>query len=61
MPCERSCVGRIQASGPITGKRLAEVLNLDVSLVDAALAALEGEGFVLRGRFTPASDAEEWC
>jgi ATP-dependent Lhr-like helicase len=53
--------GRIQASGPITGKRLAEVLNLDVSLVDAALAALEGEGFVLRGRFTPASDAEEWC
>ena len=53
--------GRIQASGPTTGKRLAEILGLDVSLVDAALAALEGEGFVLRGRFTPASSAEEWC
>jgi ATP-dependent Lhr-like helicase len=53
--------GRIQASGPTTGTRLADVLGLDVALVNAALAALEGEGFVLRGRFTPASDAEEWC
>ena len=27
----------------------------------AALAALEVEGFALRGRFTPAAAAEEWC
>ncbi len=53
--------GRLQASGPTTGKRLAQLFGLDVSLVDAALSALEGEGFVLRGRFTPGSSAEEWC
>jgi ATP-dependent Lhr-like helicase len=32
-----------------------------MGLVDAALGALEGEGFVLRGTFTPASKDIEWC
>ena len=27
----------------------------------AALAALEAEGFAMRGRFTPGAAAEEWC
>jgi ATP-dependent helicase Lhr and Lhr-like helicase len=29
--------------------------------VAAALAALESEGFALRGHFTPGAEAEEWC
>jgi ATP-dependent Lhr-like helicase len=37
------------------------MLGLDASLVDAALSALEGEGFVLRGTFTPDSNEPEWC
>jgi ATP-dependent Lhr-like helicase len=53
--------GRLQASGPTTAMRLGKVLGLDTSLVDAALSALEGEGFVLRGTFTPESTDVEWC
>ena len=45
--------GRLQASGPITAAQLGGVLGLDWALVDVALGALEGEGFVLRGTFTP--------
>src|SRR5262249_47554835 len=29
--------------------------------IAAALIALEGEGFALRGRFTPGQNAAEWC
>ncbi|MBW2547975.1 MAG: ATP-dependent DNA helicase, partial [Deltaproteobacteria bacterium] len=53
--------GRLQASGPATAKRLGQVLGLGMGLVDAALGALEREGFVLRGTFTPASKEIEWC
>jgi ATP-dependent Lhr-like helicase len=53
--------GRLQASGPATAKRLGQVLGLDMGLVDGALGALEGEGFVLRGTFTPESTDVEWC
>jgi ATP-dependent Lhr-like helicase len=53
--------GRLQASGPATAEQLGRVLGLERSLVDAALGALEGEGFVLRGTFTPGSTDEEWC
>jgi ATP-dependent Lhr-like helicase len=53
--------GRLQASGPATAAQLGQVLGLDISLVEAALGALEGEGFVLRGTFTPESTALEWC
>ena len=37
------------------------MLGLESGLVDAALGALEGEGFVLRGTFTPESTDVEWC
>ncbi len=40
---------------------LAAPLGLGPQEVAAALAALEAEGFALRGRFTPAAAAEEWC
>ena len=53
--------GRLQASGPTTVIQLGQVLGLDTSLVDVALSALEGEGFVLRGTFTPESTEVEWC
>jgi ATP-dependent Lhr-like helicase len=53
--------GRLQASGPTTASSLARVLGLEPGSVDAALAALEGEGFVLRGTFSPESTATEWC
>jgi ATP-dependent Lhr-like helicase len=45
--------GRLQAVGPTTARRLAADAGLRLGAVEAALAALEGEGFVLRGRFTP--------
>ena len=45
----------------MTAMQLGKLLGLDTSLVDAALSALEGEGFVLRGTFTPASTDVEWC
>ncbi|MBT8451907.1 MAG: DEAD/DEAH box helicase [Deltaproteobacteria bacterium] len=53
--------GRLQGVGPTTASRLAGQLGLEAGLVDAALAALEGEGFVLRGTFTPSSTELEWC
>ena len=53
--------GRLQASGPTTVNQLGHILGLDLGLLDAALGALEGEGFVLRGSFTPASTEVEWC
>ena len=44
--------GRLQAMGPVTAASLAALLSLEVRSIDAALLALESEGFVLRGRFT---------
>jgi ATP-dependent Lhr-like helicase len=56
--------GRLEAEGPTTAARLADTSGLCHARVEAALAALEAEGFVLRGRFTPGiSDpaVTEWC
>ncbi|MEM8606380.1 MAG: DEAD/DEAH box helicase [Myxococcota bacterium] len=53
--------GRLQASGPIESSALGHQLDLDVTAVDAALGTLEGEGFVLRGQFTPEGGSTEWC
>lgn len=53
--------GRLQASGPITARQLSETLGLRPVSVDAALCALEVEGFVLRGRFAAETDDVEWC
>jgi ATP-dependent Lhr-like helicase len=52
--------GRLEALGPISTAALAGSLRVSVTGIETALAALEHEGFVLRGRFTGA-DAEEWC
>jgi ATP-dependent Lhr-like helicase len=53
--------GRMQAAGPVTVASLERLLGLHRSLVEAALAELEREGFVLRGRFTPGASSIEWC
>jgi ATP-dependent Lhr-like helicase len=53
--------GQLQASGPISAAALAASLSLPAARIDAALAALESEGFVLQGRFTPGADSTEWC
>jgi ATP-dependent Lhr-like helicase len=45
--------GHVEARGPITARALADALGLAVFDVELALAALEAEGAVLRGRFTP--------
>ncbi len=50
--------GRLEGLGPVTTATLAAPLGL---APEAALAALEAEGFVMRGRFTPGANAEEFC
>jgi ATP-dependent Lhr-like helicase len=53
--------GRLESLGPVTARALAAPLGLDPARVRAALIALETEGSVLRGRFTPDATEEEWC
>ena len=53
--------GRMEVSGPITVSELADTLVLQQSEIDAALLALEAEGFVLRGKFHPDAAEQEWC
>jgi ATP-dependent Lhr-like helicase len=58
--------GRLQGLGPITAGGLAAAAGLRPGAVEAALAALETEGFALRGHFTgkaaaTAAPETEWC
>jgi ATP-dependent Lhr-like helicase len=53
--------GRLEALGPVTVASLAADAELPVARLDAALGALEAEGFVLRGQFTPGASGVEWC
>ncbi len=53
--------GRMEVCGPITVSELADTLALQQSEIDAALLALEAEGFVLRGKFHPDAAEQEWC
>jgi ATP-dependent helicase Lhr and Lhr-like helicase len=53
--------GRLEFSGPVTAAELAALLCLRDSEINAALLALEGEGFVLRGKFHPQATEMEWC
>jgi ATP-dependent helicase Lhr and Lhr-like helicase len=53
--------GRLEGQGPTTKGAFATALGLGDSEIGAALAALETEGFALRGRFTPRAEDEEWC
>jgi ATP-dependent Lhr-like helicase len=53
--------GRLEGLGPVTPETLAGQLGLAPDEIATALAALEAEGFAMRGRFTPVAAAEEWC
>ena len=57
--------GWLESTGPQRPRQLAEKLVLASSVVDSALARLEGEGQVLRGHFSPcassSADETEWC
>ena len=53
--------GRLETLGPVTAAGLAESIDLSAGKIDQALVALENEGFVFRGQFTPDADALEWC
>jgi ATP-dependent Lhr-like helicase len=53
--------GRLEGQGPVIGNALAAPLGLGLAEIVGALAALEAEGFALRGRFTPGVEADEWC
>ena len=52
---------RLSGSGPQPLAAIAASLVLPVSTVAIALGQLESEGYVMRGRFTPGVDEEEWC
>jgi ATP-dependent helicase Lhr and Lhr-like helicase len=53
--------GRLEGKGPIAEAALAAPLGVAPGEIAAALAALESEGFAMRGRFTPGAETEEWC
>jgi ATP-dependent Lhr-like helicase len=52
--------GRLEALGPVSAAELAAPLPVSGAAADAALAALQAEGFAMRGDFTAAS-VPEWC
>jgi ATP-dependent Lhr-like helicase len=53
--------GWVESSGPFTATEMEELLGLPHLRVEAALARLEGEGLILRGRFRPDAEGEELC
>jgi ATP-dependent Lhr-like helicase len=55
------CRGQLELASPTTARQLAANCGLRQSAVEAALEALEAEGFVLRGNFTGTVGEIEWC
>jgi ATP-dependent Lhr-like helicase len=53
--------GRLEGLGPVSQAALAAPLGLAADDIAYGLAALEAEGFALKGRFTPGAEADEWC
>ena len=53
--------GRLEGLGPVTAAQIADSLGLNEAQINAALIALEAEGFAMRGRFTGEQAGEEWC
>jgi ATP-dependent Lhr-like helicase len=60
-PLRAAVHGWMECSGPTTAPALAARAGLPPAAVARALAALEGAGVVLRGRFTPGATEVEWC
>lgn len=67
--------GRLEGLGPVTAEQLSLELGIEVSAINLALIALEVEGFVFQGQFSPglrrltqaggidpaAEQTIEWC
>jgi ATP-dependent Lhr-like helicase len=53
--------GRMEVVGPVTSGALENLFRLPLSEIERALLALEGEGFILRGKFHPDAAEIEWC
>lgn len=53
--------GRMEVSGPVTASELQNILGISSSDVETGLIGLEGEGFILRGKFHPNTVEQEWC
>jgi ATP-dependent Lhr-like helicase len=53
--------GRLTISGPVTALVLGRSIGLPGVDAEAALLALEAEGAILRGRFSPGATGLEWC
>ncbi|MGA8361805.1 MAG: DEAD/DEAH box helicase [Candidatus Dormiibacterota bacterium] len=53
--------GHLEVSGPMTATALSTVTGLRPAEVEIGLAVVEGEGFVIRGRFDPGSSDDQWC
>ncbi|MGY4831003.1 DEAD/DEAH box helicase [Sphaerotilaceae bacterium SBD11-9] len=52
---------RLSGLGPVTVDELVRQLQLAASDIELALLALQREGSVLQGRFTPGTPHTEWC
>ncbi|ASL47984.1 ATP-dependent DNA helicase RecQ [Burkholderia sp. AD24] len=52
---------RLTGFGPLPVEAIAQALDLPAASVEQTLTRLEAEGYVMRGRFTPHADPEEWC
>jgi ATP-dependent Lhr-like helicase len=54
--------GRLQGLGPVSAAELAAPIGVSPARMGSALAALQAEGSVMRGRFTAeAPEDGEWC
>ncbi|MGR9071948.1 MAG: DEAD/DEAH box helicase [Gammaproteobacteria bacterium] len=52
---------RLEGLGPVTADRLAKDFGIEAAEIDTALAAIEQQGIVIQGRFTPDAAQTEWC
>ncbi|KAG9608838.1 hypothetical protein KCV01_g4193, partial [Aureobasidium melanogenum] len=53
--------GRLGGLGPVPAAHIATSLGVALTDVELALTALESEGYVMRGAFSPGVTEVEWC
>jgi ATP-dependent helicase Lhr and Lhr-like helicase len=53
--------GRLESLGPVTVREMSDAIAVDSADVSVAFAALESEGSIIQGRFTPGASEIEWC
>ncbi len=53
--------GRLEGLGPVTQTALAAPLGLEPEAASPALAALEADGAIMKGRYEPGVNDDQWC